>query len=41
MKCDICNEEHKSFVAYKISKTNFGVVCHKCFEKIKRKEAVK
>jgi len=41
MKCDICKEQHKGFVAYKISKTKFGVACHGCFEKLKQNGGIK
>ena len=40
MKCDICKETHKGFVAYRVSKNLFGVACIKCYNRIKRKEAV-
>ena len=41
MKCDICHEEAKSFVAYRVSKTQLGAACHKCYDKMKRKEVIK
>ena len=41
MKCDICKEEHKGFIAYRISKKKFGVACQKCFDKIKRTGGIK
>lgn len=41
MKCDICKEHHKGFVAYRISKNLFGVACLKCFDRMKRKEVLK
>ena len=41
MKCNICKQEAKSFVAYHISKNNFGAACHKCFDKLKRIGGVK
>jgi len=40
MKCDICKENHKGFVAYRVSKDLFGVACIKCYNRMKRKEAV-
>lgn len=41
MKCDICHQEAKSFVSYKISSKSLGVACHSCFNKMKNKGEIK